>query len=60
MARHFCGNRLYTILYYNWWWEKMYVNTVTYCRNCAEYALANGVEKEKRPSFHPLSVKKPF
>ena len=55
MVKHSCGNQLYTMLYYNWWWEKMFVDTVTICRKCAEYALANGVGKEKLPSFHPFS-----
>ena len=60
MAGHFSGSRLYATLYYNWWWENMYVDAVTFCRNCAECAMATGVGREKRPSLHPIPVKRPF
>ena len=60
MAGHFSGNRLYATLCYNWWWENMYVDAITFCRNCAECAMATGTGREKRPPLHPIPVKRPF
>ena len=60
MAGHFSGNRLYATLYYNWWWENIYVDAITFCRNCAECAMATGAGREKRPPLHPIPVKRPF
>ena len=60
MAGHFLGNQLYATLCYNWWWENMYVDAITFCRNCAECAMATGTGREKRPPLHPIPVKRPF
>ena len=38
----------------------MYVDAITFCRNCAECAMATGVGREKRPPLHPIPVERPF
>ena len=60
MAGHFSGNRLYATLCYNWWWENMYVDAITFCKNCTECAMVTGAGREKWPPLHPIPVKRPF
>ena len=42
--------------------ENLYVDAVTFCRNCAECATATGAGREKflLPSLHPIPVKRQF
>ena len=39
MSGHFSGNRLYKTLCRQWWWETMYRDAISYCKNCAECAI---------------------
>ena len=38
----------------------MYVDAITFIRNCAECAMTTGAEGEKRPPLHPIPVRRPF
>ena len=60
MAGHFSGSRLYATLCYKWWWQNMYTDAISFCRNCAECALATGTGRGKRPPLHPIPVQRPF
>ena len=60
MAGRFSGNRLYSTLCYNWYWENMYVDAITFSRNCAECAFVTGMGREKKPPLHPILVTRPF
>ena len=41
MSGHFSGNRLYETLCRRWW-ETMYRDAISYCKNCAECAIVSG------------------
>ena len=38
----------------------MYFDDITFCRNCAECAIAIRVGREKRPPLHPIPVTRPL
>ena len=56
MAGLFSDNQLYATLYYNWWWENVYVDAVAFCRNCVECTMTAGFGREKWPPVEGLSV----
>lgn len=60
MAGHFLGDRLYKLVSRHWWWETLYKDAVTYCRNCPECAVVSGVGRTKHPPLHPIPVHRPF
>ena len=60
MAGHFSEDRLYKLVSYHWWWETLYKDVVTYCRNCPECAVVSGEGRTKHPPLHPIPVHCPF
>ena len=60
MAGHFSGNRLYNTLCRHWWWEGMYADSLSYCKNCAECAIVGGSRRVPRPLLHPIPISRPF
>ena len=60
MAGHFSGDRLYNLISRHWWWETLYKDAVSYCRNCPECAIVSGVGRVNRPLLHPIPVHHPF
>ena len=60
MAGHFSGDRLYKLASRHWWWETLYKDAVSYCRNCPECAIVSGVGRINRPLLHPIPVHRPF
>ena len=52
MAGHFSGDRLYKLVSRHWWWETLYKDAVSYCRNCPECAIVSGVGRV-RPCYIP-------
>ena len=57
MAGHFSGNILYNALCYN---NGVYTDTMRYCEHCAEYIIAMGVGRRKKPLLHLIPVNRPF
>ena len=41
---------------YNWWWESMYVDAITFYKKFTGCAMATGVGREKWPSLHPIAT----
>ena len=60
MAGHFSGNRLHNTLARHWWWETMYRDALSFCKNCAECAVVSGTGRKHRPPLHPIPVQRPF
>lgn len=60
MAGHFSGDRLYKLVSRHWWWETLYKDAITYCRNCPECAIVSGVGRINHPPLHPIPVHRPF
>ena len=60
MAGHFSGHRLFTTLSRHWWWEMLYCDCITFCKNCAERVMVSGSGQVQRPPLHPIPVQKPF
>ena len=60
MAGHFSGDRLYKLISRHWWWETLYKDAVSYCRNSPECAIVLGVGRVNRPLLHPIPVHHPF
>ena len=60
MSGHFSGNRLYKTLCRQWWWETMYRDAISYCKNCAECAIVSGTGHVQRPPLHPIPVQRVF
>ena len=60
MSGHFSGNRLYKTLCRQWWWETMYRDAISYCKNCAECAIVSGTGRVQRPPLHPIPVQRAF
>ena len=59
-AGHFSGARLYGALSRHWWWETMYKDAISYCRNCTSCAVVSGTGRKHRPLLHPIPVQRPF
>ena len=49
MAGHFSGDRLFKLVSNKWWWETLYRDSITYCRNFPECAVVSGVGRAGRP-----------
>ena len=60
MAGHFLGDRLYKLVSCYWWWETLYKDAVSFCRNCPECSIVLGVGRINRPLLHPIPVHCPF
>ena len=60
MAGHFSGARLYEIVSRKWWWEDLYKDAISFCKNCPECAVVSGTGKRQKPPLHPIQVGRPF
>ena len=60
MSSHFSGDRLYKSQSRRWWWETMYRDAISYCKNCAECAIVSGAGRVQRPPLHPIPVQRAF
>ena len=60
MSGHFSGNRLYKTLCRRWWWETMYRDAISYCKNCAECAIVSVTGRAQQPPLHPIAVQQAF
>ena len=60
MAGHFSGNRLFTTVSRHWWWEAIYRDCISFCKNYAECVVVSGSGRVQRPPLHPIPVQKPF
>ncbi len=60
MAGHFAGIKLYNTLCNHWWWQTMYRDSISFCKNCAECAVVSGTGKHQPPPLHPIPVQRPF
>ena len=57
---HFSGNRLYNVLVRMWWWDGMYNDAVSHCKNCPECAIVTGAGRPGRPPLQPIPVSRAF
>ena len=57
---HFAVNKLYNALAAKWYWEKMYVDIESYCKNCPQCVIVSGCGRRNRPPLHPIPVQRPF
>lgn len=60
MAGHFSGKRLYKVLSRTWWWDGMYADAFTYCKNCPACVTVTGGGNVVKPPLHPIPVQYPF
>ena len=60
MSGHFAGNRLYKTLCRRWWWDSMYSDAISFCKNCPECAVVSGTGRVHRPPLHPIPVQRAF
>ena len=60
MAGHFSGARLYEMLSRKWWWEDLYKDAISFCKNCPECAVVSGTGKQQKPQLNPTQVSRPF
>ena len=56
IAGHFSGVRLYKTLPRQWWWDGMYKDALSYCKNCPQYAVVSG----QAPPLKPIPVERVF
>ena len=57
---HFSGPRTYNSLAYNWWWERMYSDVISFCKNCPQCAIVSGTGRRCKPPLCPISIERPF
>ena len=57
---HFSGQRTYAKLALHWWWNRMYSDTMEFCRNCPQCATVSGFGRNHKPPLHPIPVSRPF
>ena len=57
---HFALNKLYQTLATQWYWEKMYADIESYCKNCPQCVIVSGCGRQNRPPLHPIPVQRPF
>ena len=57
---HFAVNKLYQTLATQWYWEKMYADVESYCKNCPQCVIVSGCGRQNRPPLHPIPVQRPF
>ena len=60
MAGHCSGNQLYKTLAQHWWWEGMYADSLSYCKNCPEWAIVSGGGRVPKPPLHAIPISRPF
>ena len=60
LAGHFSSNRIFHTLSRSWWWEGMYNDVRTHCKNCPQCAVATGASRPGQPPLQPIPVSRPF
>ena len=60
LAGHFSSHRIVNILSRSWWWEGMYKDVHTHCKNCPQCAIVTGASRPGRPPLQPIPVSRPF
>lgn len=60
MGGHFSGNRTYRTLIWHWWWPRMYLDTVEFCKRCPSCATVAGTGSRNKPPLVPIPVQRPF
>jgi len=56
MAGHFSGDRLHKLVSNKWWWDTLYRDCITYCRNCPKCAVVSGMGRASKPLLYPIPV----
>ena len=56
MARYFSWVLLYEMLSQKWWWEVLYKDDISFCKNCPECAVMSGTGKLQKPPLHPYKL----
>ena len=57
---HFSGQRTFNNLALHWWWNRMYSDTMEFCKNCPQCAAVSGFGRNHKPPLHPIPVSRPF
>ena len=60
LAGHFSSHRIFNTLSRSWWWEGMYKDVHTHCKNCPQCAIVTGASRPGRPPLRPIPVSRPF
>ena len=60
LAGHFSSHRIFNTLSHSWWWEGMYKDVHTHCKNCPQCAIVTGAGRPGRPPLQPIPVSRPF
>ena len=60
LAGHFSSQRLFNTLSRTWWWEGMFKDIHSHCKNCPECAIVTGASRPGRPPLQPIPVSRPF
>lgn len=45
---------------YNWWWEQMYSEVITFCKDCPQCAIVAGTGRRCKPPLCPIPIERPF
>ena len=57
---HFSGKRTFNKLAFHWRWNRMYSDTMEFCRNCPQCAAVSGFGSNHKPPLHPIPVSQHF
>jgi hypothetical protein len=60
MEESWLGKSAYKTLCCQWWWEAIYHEAITYCKNYAECAIVSETGQTQRPPLHPIPVQRAF
>ena len=54
------ANKVYGALDNNWYWEGMYEDVESFCRNCPQCVIVLGSGCHNKPPLHPIPIQCPF
>ena len=57
---HFSGQRMFSVLVHNWWWDGMFSDATRYGKRCPECVVTTGVGRRLKPPLHPIPIQRPF
>ena len=55
-GEHFSGQRTFNKVALHWWWNRMYSDTMEFCKNCPQCAAVSGFGRNHKPPLHHTPV----
>ena len=60
LSGHFSAKKVYGALADNWYWEGMFGDVESICKNCPQCVIVSGSGRCNKPPLHPIPVQRPF